>query len=103
MLLGEYLRESGLGDFHTRSGVRECDGERRTHAWMVQDGLIVDITADQFPDACAAVIVTRDSSWHQSWLPAGGYCLASLAHFEGHDHEGRIRDVYESLVAVAAE
>lgn len=28
-------------------------------------GLIVDITADQFPDCTSSVIVTSDDAWHQ--------------------------------------
>lgn len=104
ILLGEHLRESGLGDFHTRSGIR-CDlGVNQSHAWLNRDGLIVDITADQFDETKEAVIVSRDSPWHRMWRPAAGSCLASLAFFDGHDHEARIRHLYALLAAaVAAE
>src|SRR6185369_13279411 len=44
-------------------------GERhgRRHAWLQLQELIIDITADQFDDQDAGVIVTGDSSWHSSF------------------------------------
>src|SRR4051812_39929415 len=67
MLLGEFLCESGLGDFQTRSGRRQVGDFDRTHAWLEQDGLLVDITADQFDDVDDAVVVGRESPWHDEW------------------------------------
>ena len=40
----------------------------RTHAWLERDGVIVDITADQFDDAKCSVIVTTDDSWHRQFV-----------------------------------
>lgn len=99
MLLGEYLREVGLGDFQTRSGILRTAEPSQTHAWLERDGLIVDITADQFPDTDKAVIVSRDSPWHREWSPAAGSCIASLAYYQGDDCEDLVRDVYARLVA----
>jgi hypothetical protein len=36
------------------------------HVWIEVDGVIVDITADQFPDQVDRVIVSRSSEWHSS-------------------------------------
>jgi hypothetical protein len=41
----------------------------RSHGWVEQDGVIADITADQFAtvngfDTPMSIIVTRDRSWH---------------------------------------
>jgi len=36
----------------------------QTHAWIEIDGIILDITADQFEDGPAPVMVTIDRSWH---------------------------------------
>ena len=69
-LLGTYLRERRLGEFEYVSGERQYRDEpsrRRSHAWLEQRGLIIDITADQFEEVDDPVIVTRDSSWHRSW------------------------------------
>jgi hypothetical protein len=37
------------------------------HEWIELNGTIIDITADQFSDQSQAVIVTNNSTWHQSW------------------------------------
>jgi hypothetical protein len=57
-LIGEELGLSG----EYVADVRPAD--QRSDAWLELDGLIVDVTADQFPDARDAVVVTRDRSWH---------------------------------------
>jgi hypothetical protein len=49
------------------SGKRKISlGKIQTHAWVQAEGVIVDITADQFV-GMAPVIVTRDQTWHRSW------------------------------------
>ena len=42
-MLGEYLNEIGLGPWLYKVGKRSSDGH--WHAWIEQNGLIVDITA----------------------------------------------------------
>lgn len=67
VLLGYYLKTQGFGTFDYVLGMREdADGERYSHAWLRQGGVIVDITADQFPGN-APVIVTHASSWHDGF------------------------------------
>lgn len=66
-LLGTYLAEIGLGTFDYVLGERrerDADGgpQYQSHAWLEQDGLIVDITGDQFSEGAEAVIVTRERS-----------------------------------------
>jgi hypothetical protein len=41
-------------------------GQHQTHAWVVVEDLIIDITADQF-DGQPPVIVTDESPWHAAW------------------------------------
>lgn len=36
-----------------------------THAWLLVDNAVVDVTADQF--GCAPVIVCPASEWHAQW------------------------------------
>jgi len=66
-LLGAYLNDSGERGFVYVSGERgsKDDDSWTTHAWIERDGLVVDITCDQFPDAPAAVIVSPNSDWHR--------------------------------------
>jgi hypothetical protein len=65
-VLGRFLHETlginvmivyGERDFPS---VRNC-----THRWLECDGLIVDVTADQFGQD--PIIVTRDSTWHKDF------------------------------------
>src|SRR6185295_517236 len=67
LLLGAHLADRGLGPFDAVGGEfgSPASGDRRTHAWLERDDVIVDITADQFPDVSLAVIVTRDPGWHR--------------------------------------
>ncbi len=57
-----YLVEA-LGFDAQYVGADRSDG--RTHAWVTVNGIIVDITADQFDEE--PVIVTRQSAWHDQW------------------------------------
>ena len=41
-----------------------CD---QSHVWLVTNGVIVDITADQFNADLSPVIVCRQSNWHDAW------------------------------------
>jgi len=62
-LLGRFFEEMGIDGWMCVSGCRD----KYTHAWLEKNGLIVDITADQFEDGPGAVIVTSDNSWHREF------------------------------------
>lgn len=66
-LLGQYLTDLGFGDWNYVSGRRPLGHGVETHGWIEQEGLIVDITADQFPEITDAVVVTLDRTWHDSF------------------------------------
>ena len=67
LLLGFYLKQQGAGAWDYVSGMRgEGDG-RHSHAWIKQGDIIIDITADQFDEIEAPVIVTNASPWHDSF------------------------------------
>ncbi|MGD0278201.1 MAG: hypothetical protein ABSC11_02715 [Smithella sp.] len=66
LLLGTYLIEQGLGEFQymlVDYGIRK-DLNWSSHAWLQLDNLVVDITADQFPEITEKVIVQEFSKWH---------------------------------------
>ena len=69
LLLGALLADHGLHGFKYVSAARGRidDGTWTSHAWLASGSLVVDITADQFPDAPAAVIVARNSAWHDKF------------------------------------
>ena len=77
-LLGQYLRDTGLGSWLYRS----CNTPP-SHAWIESSPWIVDITADQFEDVAESVIVTMNRSWHDDRFPsAPGRRTASLDWFD---------------------
>jgi hypothetical protein len=66
LLLGAWLEANSLGEWHTAFARRGSGATYYSHAWLEKDGLIVDITADQFGIDVAPVIVARrgDSTLH---------------------------------------
>jgi hypothetical protein len=60
MIMGTYLIRKGHAKAEYVVGV---DGQH-SHAWLECDGIIIDITADQFEDEIVPVLVTRDRTWH---------------------------------------
>jgi hypothetical protein len=69
-MLGQYLGHLGLGEWNYKSG--RLSGSGNTHRWIERERLLVDITADQFPDVTESVIVPTDGSWHARFTPMAG-------------------------------
>jgi hypothetical protein len=68
LILGAVLDDSAHTGFEYICGVVDnSDGTSPSHAWLQRGDLIVDITADQFPDVADSVIVSTDSWWHRKW------------------------------------
>lgn len=63
LLLAKYLQVNNCGQSFYVLGERH--GQH--HAWLQLEEYIIDITADQFDDQDAGVIVTTDSPWHASF------------------------------------
>lgn len=77
LLLAKYLENNGCGKFQYMLGQKNG----YSHAWLQQDDIIVDITADQFHDQDSPVIVTRDDSWHSEFDGK----IENVADFELYD------------------
>jgi hypothetical protein len=69
LLLGTYLKDRGFPDFEYILGERgnHRDNTWISHAWLGCGSLIVDMTADQFPDISVNVIVADPSKWHRQF------------------------------------
>jgi len=67
LILGAALKDRELGDFRYVCGLTHKDGGNESHAWLIGEGLIIDITADQFEDGMPAVFVEPGSDWHDRW------------------------------------
>ena len=70
MIMGTYLIKNGFANVEYVVGI---DGEQ-SHAWLECDGVIVDITADQFGSEIDPVIVTKDKSWHNNFAAQERNC-----------------------------
>ena len=93
ILLGEFFYREGLGVWLYRSGYKGG----HTHAWISQDGLIVDITADQFPGFPPAA-VTRDSKWYDGFTPISGDGVPALISTYDEQTRRRLSSVYDRIV-----
>jgi hypothetical protein len=92
-LLAAFLADCGLPDFLYVVGSRDSAGDCTwsSHAWIERGGVVVDITADQFLDAPAAVIVSADSAWHRGFVSESlGPADFRRWHGSGVDELGRV-------------
>ena len=65
LILAKYLKDSDLGIFNY---ILAKDNQNySTHAWLKQNQIIVDITADQFNNIQQKVIVNTNSNWHEKF------------------------------------
>ena len=69
LLLGAYFKDQSIDGFKYICGERGThqDNTWTSHAWLQHGNCVVDITADQFSDAPAAVIVAAPSAWHSAF------------------------------------
>jgi hypothetical protein len=69
LLLARYLRDEGFGEFVYVLGLRsDTVGEGCcSHAWLQQGDVVVDITADQFPEVADSVVVMTDRQWYDTF------------------------------------
>lgn len=69
LLFGAFLVDLGILDFKYIYGERgsKADNTWTSHAWLQRKDLVIDLTADQFSDAPADVIVSSSSTWHKQF------------------------------------
>jgi hypothetical protein len=90
-LMGDYLNSLEIGEFYYVSSM--LDGA--SHAWVEIDGLVVDITADQFPDR-PGIYVDKPDAWYLSWEEdsrhLATHCRSAFFYSEEHQFLNRVLD-----------
>jgi hypothetical protein len=98
-VLGNLLQNLGEDGFKLVVGKRELvidtasgRSSEPTHVWLERDGVIVDITADQFAEEISnPVLVTIDRWWHDTWPERHEYDVEEVS--------GKLeRALYEAIV-----
>ena len=90
-LLAKFLRDNDI----------ECEYVwgmmgQQSHAWLECDDLIVDITADQFPEIKEKILVTTDRFWHKKFKGQ----IRSDGDFENFQSYNKIRltNIYRNIL-----
>ena len=63
-ILAEHLKEFGFGLFDYVMGINDIG---KTHAWLEQDGVIIDITADQFSGFSEKTYICKTGKFHEQF------------------------------------
>lgn len=94
LLLAKYLQVNRCGLAHLVLGHRQ--GLR--HAWLQLHDFVIDITADQFDDQGAPVIVEVDSPWHASFNGD----IHNVADFCLYDRDTvvRLTGAYQEIISL---
>jgi hypothetical protein len=96
-ILGAYLTTKYKLDplFEVHAHIDDEKGLFAFHHWLEYDGIIIDITADQFVMVKTPVIVSRDSSFHKQYAKVMG------SYYEKFDlnHEQYLISLYDAVVA----
>ncbi len=96
LILAKYLKESNLGVFNYILGKIYKDNQNYyTHAWLKQNQVIVDITADQFNNVQQKVIVTTNSNWHKNFH-VESETIANLETYDSHT-QAELLDCYYKI------
>jgi hypothetical protein len=74
LLFGAYLVDHAIPGFKYICGERGSNADNTwfSHAWLQRNDLVVDLTADQFSDAPAGVIVSSPLPWHKQFRTEQG-------------------------------
>ncbi|MEK7763332.1 MAG: hypothetical protein AAB433_17285 [Nitrospirota bacterium] len=97
-MIGHFLK------FEMYQSVEEINAERASqngtipHAWLSADGIIIDITSDEFEDSEARVIVSRNSDWHKTWSIVQTVEIQRIDIYDRIGIGPRASDIYELLV-----
>ncbi|MGP3691020.1 hypothetical protein ACTVZO_41205 [Streptomyces sp. IBSNAI002] len=93
----QYMRDAGIGGaWHRVSG--DCprrgteSGPLQTHAWAECEGVIVDVTADQFPGR-SPLFVGPEDAWYRAITRTGSEVGGISGYLDAED----AREAYEAV------
>lgn len=91
--LSKYLEQNGIRTTYV-AGMKT---NRITHAWLEYDDLIIDITADQFPEIDEKVLVSRNRHWYEQYERISRSEAYDFLDVNSLDRQDRI-DFYNRIV-----
>ena len=92
LFIGNFLiEEYGLRPQKVYSALHHS-GDK--HEWVLLDGVIIDITADQFDDAPGSVIVELKSQWHATFKDSEIGNYLPVSRYDINDQQN-ISDIYK--------
>lgn len=84
--LSQYLFDNGLGDWALVSGLGGAPPYSGSHAWLTQNDLRLDVTADQFDGSLPSVWLTDlKHPWYSQWRVVGAPYLSRMEHYDPSD------------------
>ena len=67
-LLWNFLHETFSGKYDEDIAYRQGIHNQQSHTWLeYRQFIIIDITADQFPDIFEKVVITKDKDWYKQF------------------------------------
>ena len=97
-MIGHFLKFEMCQSVEEINARRELLSETLSHAWLSADGIIIDITSDEFEDSEAKVIVSRNSDWHKTWSIVQTIEIQRIDRYDSIGTGLRPSDIYELLV-----
>lgn len=73
------------------------------HEWVLLSGTIIDITADQFDDAPAPIIVRNDSEWHAQFRDSKISDYLPVSKYDIRGNTQKVSDIYELIISEVKE
>lgn len=96
ILLGQFFADRGLGEWFYVNGERTAASGKQTHAWIERDGLVVDITANQFIEIDDPVLVTNAKDWHLQFAEDTRHAAVINIYLDDHTRD-RLWGAYELI------
>jgi hypothetical protein len=104
-IIGHYLRfECNFDPVHVCGGRSATDGYEN-HEWIEIDGMIVDITSDQYHDNQEPVIVSKNSEWHKQWEIEVRSSVREITSYDLNSITGKRKasEIYEQLAVIVRD